>query len=49
MPELDGVRGVAIVLVLIGHLFNPLMPEAAGFGVSLFFALSGYLITTILV
>jgi peptidoglycan/LPS O-acetylase OafA/YrhL len=49
VPELDGVRGLAIVLVLIGHLFNAYMPEAAGVGVSLFFVLSGYLITGILV
>jgi peptidoglycan/LPS O-acetylase OafA/YrhL len=49
IPELDGVRGLAIALVLVGHLFNPLMPEGGGFGVSLFFALSGYLITTILI
>jgi len=49
VPELDGVRGLAILLVLIGHLFNPIAPEAAGVGVSLFFALSGYLITGILV
>lgn len=49
VPELDGVRGLAIALVLVGHLFNSAMPEGGGFGVSLFFALSGYLITTILV
>ena len=49
LPELDGVRGLAIVLVLIGHLFNGLMPEGAGFGVSLFFSLSGFLITSILI
>jgi peptidoglycan/LPS O-acetylase OafA/YrhL len=49
VPELDGVRGLAIVLVLIGHLFNSVMPEGGGFGVSLFFALSGYLITNILI
>jgi peptidoglycan/LPS O-acetylase OafA/YrhL len=49
LPELDGVRGLAILLVLIGHLFNFVMPEGAAVGVSLFFALSGYLITGILV
>jgi peptidoglycan/LPS O-acetylase OafA/YrhL len=48
MPELDGIRGLAIVLVLIGHLFNHVLPEGGGFGVSLFFVLSGYLITGIL-
>ena len=49
IPELDGVRGLAILLVLVGHLFNHLLPEGGGFGVSLFFALSGYLITTVLI
>jgi peptidoglycan/LPS O-acetylase OafA/YrhL len=48
-PELDGLRGVAVVLVLLSHT------QAAGFaveggfaGVTLFFALSGYLITSLL-
>ena len=42
---LDGVRGAAIVLVLIGHTVAAL-PGAAIVGVDLFFVLSGYLITT---
>lgn len=44
-PDLDGVRGLAILLVLLGHAFAG--PVAAS-GVTLFFGLSGYLITGIL-
>jgi len=44
-PELDGIRGVAILLVLFGHWFAG---PAAASGVTLFFGLSGYLITGIL-
>jgi peptidoglycan/LPS O-acetylase OafA/YrhL len=61
VPELDGVRGVAILLVLTAHLLGgafpanrPFIRQAArvwggGFaGVQLFFALSGFLITSVL-
>ena len=41
---LDGLRGIAIVLVLVGHT-NFVFPFAATVGVTLFFVLSGYLIT----
>ena len=44
-PDLDGVRGVAIALVLTGHAVAG--PVAAS-GVTLFFGLSGYLITGLL-
>lgn len=46
MPALDGLRGLAILLVLVGHVvgFN----GAGLVGVLLFFVLSGYLITSIL-
>ncbi len=47
-PELDGLRGVAILLVLGWHLGLPLLRSAGVVGVTLFFALSGYLITSIL-
>jgi peptidoglycan/LPS O-acetylase OafA/YrhL len=47
-PGLDGVRGVAILLVLGQHA--PTKPLTDGFvGVTVFFCLSGYLITTLLV
>ncbi|WP_374969586.1 acyltransferase family protein [Terrabacter sp. BE26] len=46
-PALDGVRGVAILLVLGQHA--PTRPLADGFvGVTVFFCLSGYLITSLL-
>ena len=45
--ELDGVRGIAILLVLVGHADYRLAPLAAA-GVALFFTLSGYLITGLL-
>jgi peptidoglycan/LPS O-acetylase OafA/YrhL len=47
-PALDGVRGVAILLVLGQHA--PTRPLIDGYvGVTVFFCLSGYLITTLLV
>ncbi len=53
MPALDGVRGIAILVVMIYHL-ELLMPELHPFvkggflGVDVFFVLSGFLITSIL-
>lgn len=44
-PQLDGLRGVAILMVFANHAFHaPLM----WMGVDLFFVLSGYLITNVL-
>jgi peptidoglycan/LPS O-acetylase OafA/YrhL len=44
MPQLDGLRAVAVASVLVYHWFMP--PFALGqWGVTLFFVLSGYLIT----
>jgi len=54
IPQFDGLRGVAILLVLIGHsgyleaLPHAGMLEYTRFGVDLFFVLSGFLITGIL-
>ncbi len=61
VPALDGIRGIAIVLVMLLHLgvlttfpftsFSPLQRLADGgfLGVDLFFVLSGFLITALLI
>ena len=57
LPGLDGLRGVSILLVLVGHLslttgsprwMEPLAAIST-VGVAIFFVLSGYLITTLLI
>jgi peptidoglycan/LPS O-acetylase OafA/YrhL len=45
-PSLDGLRGLAVLLVMAFHFGMPL-PEG-GVGVDIFFALSGFLITSLL-
>ena len=46
-PNLDGLRGIAILLVIFFHFFPNFVPF--GFvGVDIFFLLSGFLITTII-
>ena len=65
VPELDGIRGVAALMVLCHHLFFTSVPNperwswlvlflsrishAGGNGIDLFFVLSGFLITSLLV
>jgi peptidoglycan/LPS O-acetylase OafA/YrhL len=46
-PSLDALRGIAVLLVLLGH-FGLIPESAATVGVTLFFVLSGYLITGLL-
>jgi peptidoglycan/LPS O-acetylase OafA/YrhL len=47
IPGLDGIRAIAFSLVYVGHAgLGDLIP--GGFGVTIFFFLSGYLITTLL-
>lgn len=55
IPQLDGLRGSAILLVLVGHVMQKSPPllswplyQLASLGVLLFFVLSGYLITTLI-
>lgn len=48
IPSLDGLRAVAVIIVLFGHAgVSRLIP--GGFGVTVFFFLSGFLITTLFV
>src|SRR5262245_993592 len=47
IPSLDGIRGLAALTVFVSHaMYGDIVP--GGFGVTVFFFLSGYLITTLL-
>jgi peptidoglycan/LPS O-acetylase OafA/YrhL len=57
IPSLDGLRGVSILLVILGHArgttgfpswIPSFMTEHAALGVQIFFVISGYLITTLI-
>ena len=47
-PGLDGIRGVAILLVVLAHL-EIIQVQFAIIGVDIFFVLSGFLITSLLI
>jgi peptidoglycan/LPS O-acetylase OafA/YrhL len=48
-PELDAVRGLAILLVVASHALAPHFMLGGAVGVAMFFSLSGFLITSLIV
>jgi peptidoglycan/LPS O-acetylase OafA/YrhL len=46
IPSLDGIRAIAVSIVFFYHAAHGIVP--GGFGVTIFFFLSGFLITTLL-
>jgi peptidoglycan/LPS O-acetylase OafA/YrhL len=49
IPQLDGLRFLAFLAVFVGHAVPAASYLGAGFGVNVFFVLSSYLITSLLV
>jgi peptidoglycan/LPS O-acetylase OafA/YrhL len=48
IPKLDGLRGLSIFLVLVAHFYSSGLDALGYLGVTIFFVISGYLITSIL-
>jgi peptidoglycan/LPS O-acetylase OafA/YrhL len=46
-PDLDGLRGLAVILVILDHYFGSFGLFRGQLGVDIFFVISGYLTTTI--
>jgi peptidoglycan/LPS O-acetylase OafA/YrhL len=46
-PDIDGLRAVSILLVVVFHAFPALLPDGY-LGVDVFFVISGYLITSLI-
>src|SRR5690242_10217130 len=49
IPELDGLRGLAVLTVMLGHYCSAIIPGVSFFnyasmGVDIFFVLSGFLV-----
>ena len=47
LPYLDGLRAISVLMVIVGHFgFGSIVP--GGLGVTIFFFISGFLITTLM-